>query len=79
MDAPVIICGDLSTYPSAVASEVCAASQGLVAVPSYLSQAGGADPVQAGEFFGYGFFLVVASYLAGWAVGSITKVVRQGR
>lgn len=36
------------------------------------------DSAQAAEFFGFGFFMVVASYLAGWAVGSILKIVRQG-
>jgi len=36
------------------------------------------DSAQAAEFFGFGFSMVVASYLAGWAVGTIRKTVRSG-
>lgn len=36
------------------------------------------DTTLAGQFFGFGFFMVVASYLAGWAVGAIRKTVRFG-
>ncbi len=49
----------------------------VVMAPAEFSQASQiADSSQAAEFFGFGFFMVVASYLAGWAVGSIRKTVR---
>lgn len=38
-----------------------------------------ADPAQAAEFFSFGFSMVVVSYLAGLAVGSVLRVVRQAR
>lgn len=51
----------------------------VVMSPAEFSQASQvADSTQAAEFFGFGFFMVVASFLAGWAVGSVLKVVRQG-
>ena len=36
------------------------------------------DMTAASEFFGFGFFMVVASFLAGWAVGQLRKTVRSG-
>jgi hypothetical protein len=32
---------------------------------------------EAAQFFAYGMFLVVGSYLVAWGVGSILKVVRR--
>ena len=54
--------------------------QAFVALtPTEFSQASQVpDPAEASAFFGFGFFMVVASYLGGWAVGSVLKVVRQG-
>lgn len=34
------------------------------------------DTSLAAEFFGFGFSMVVASFLGGWAVGSIRKAIR---
>ena len=49
----------------------------VVMSPAEFSQASQvADPAQAADFFGFGFFMVVASYLAGWAVGAIRETVR---
>jgi hypothetical protein len=36
------------------------------------------DTTLAAQFFSFGFFMVVASFLGGWAVGSVLKIVRRG-
>ena len=36
------------------------------------------DMTLAAQFFGFGFSMVVASFLGGWAVGTIRKTVRFG-
>ncbi len=49
----------------------------VVMLPAEFSQASQIpDSTQAAEFFGFGFSMVVVSFLAGWAVGAVRKTVR---
>lgn len=51
--------------------------QAVVLTPAEFSSASQIpDPAEAAEFFTFGFGMVVASYLAGWAVGVIRKTVQ---
>lgn len=53
--------------------------QYVVMTPAEFSQASQVpDNTLAAQFFGFGFFMVVASFLGGWAVGSVLKIVRRG-
>lgn len=52
----------------------------VVMTPQEFSQSAQVpDTTLSSQFFAFGFFMVVASYLGGWAVGSVLKVVRQAR
>lgn len=50
----------------------------LITPPEFSQVSQVSDTALAAQFFGFGFFMVVASYLGGWAVGSVLKIVRQG-
>jgi hypothetical protein len=51
----------------------------LLLTPSEYQVSQVVDPAQVAEIFSYGFALVMASYLGGWAVGQVLKTLRSAR
>jgi len=68
--------GVASTTPQPTDISTC---QFVVLTPAEFTQASQVpDTTLAAQLFGFGFFMVVASFLGGWSVGSVLKIVRRG-
>lgn len=73
----VIVCADTASYPAAVSSPVCPVGTGQIYVETFLPDAPvSVNPQDAAEFFGFGFSIILASYLAALGVGKVLSVVR---
>lgn len=77
MLAQAVVCLDLASTPSAVPGQPCPSGQGLATVTVQLPDNGQPyDPAQAGEFFFFGFGVVVFAYLLGFVVAQVRKPIR---
>lgn len=74
--ARAVVCVDVVTVPSAVPGAPCGDGQGLATVTVQLPDEGQVvDPAQAGQFFFFGFGVIVFSYLLAFAVAQVRRAV----
>lgn len=78
MQAQAVVCVDLASNPAAVAGAPCGSGQGLTTITVQVPDNGQVfDPAQAGEYFFFGFGVIVFAHLLGFAVGQVRKPIRQ--
>jgi hypothetical protein len=77
VNTQAVICVDVASNTAAVPGAPCPVGQGLTTITVSVPDNGQVfDPAQAGEFFFFGFGVVVFGYLVGFAVAQVRKPIR---